>query len=120
VEESLAAAAPAAFVTSELTLLEIERSLLRAGAAGRLTAARADEIRGWIAGQCSAWTVLRFDSAVLEAARSRFPKEPVRTLDAMHLAFALVLRTEVRDLSVVSLDERVRENASLLGFRVLP
>jgi len=44
----------------------------------------------------------------------------VRTLDALHLATALRIGEFRPDLSVLSLDHRIRENAIALGFEVLP
>jgi hypothetical protein len=57
---------------------------------------------------------------VLDRAREPFPSEPIRTLDAVHLAAALAVRKEIPDLQVLSPDERVRTNAEALGFRVVP
>ncbi len=55
-----------------------------------------------------------------ERAGQAFPKEPVRALDAIHLATALLVGAEQPDLVMLSLDPRVRRNAEALGFRVLP
>jgi hypothetical protein len=44
----------------------------------------------------------------------------VRTLDAVHLASALLLRHSVPELVVVSTDTRIRDNASQLGFEIVP
>jgi len=49
-----------------------------------------------------------------------FPVEPIRTLDAIHLASAILARAAVPDLALLSLDERVRANGRALGFTVLP
>ena len=49
-----------------------------------------------------------------------FPSEPIRSLDAIHLATAVLARSLVPDLTVLSLDERVRRSAEQMGFRVLP
>lgn len=49
-----------------------------------------------------------------------FPVEPIRALDAIHLASAIVARDVWRDLAVLSLDERVRVNAVRFGLPVLP
>ena len=57
---------------------------------------------------------------VLAGARRAFPVEPVRTLDAIHLASALLLRHSVPDLVVVTTDDRIRANASQLGFVIFP
>ncbi|OGP87951.1 MAG: hypothetical protein A2156_01605 [Deltaproteobacteria bacterium RBG_16_48_10] len=49
-----------------------------------------------------------------------FPREPIRTMDALHLASALLLRSAISGLTMLSLDERIRTNALELGFAVLP
>lgn len=42
----------------------------------------------------------------------------MRTLDAVHLGTILLLRQSIVDLEVLTLDERVRENAALPGLAV--
>jgi hypothetical protein len=46
--------------------------------------------------------------------------EPVRTLDAIHLATAAAFRAELDAVVVCSLDQRVRLNARALGLEVSP
>jgi hypothetical protein len=46
--------------------------------------------------------------------------EPVRTLDAIHLATALLHATEIGSLAVLSIDQSVRANADALGLAVVP
>jgi hypothetical protein len=57
---------------------------------------------------------------VLARARLRFPVEPVRTLDSLHLSTALVFHAEEPSLLLVTLDDRIRENAEALGMVVGP
>ena len=57
---------------------------------------------------------------VLERAKQRFPVEPVRTLDALHLATASRFREALGRVTVLSLDERIRGNAPGLGLELLP
>ncbi len=66
------------------------------------------------------WTLLALDEEIIERARRPFPAEPVRTLDAIHLASALTARKAVPDLAILSLDGRVRKAADRLGFLLLP
>lgn len=66
------------------------------------------------------WTLLSIGHAVIDRARRPFPAEPVRTLDALHLASALNAAEALDDLTVLSLDRRVRSSASALGLSVLP
>jgi hypothetical protein len=63
---------------------------------------------------------LRLDLEVIERARRPFPGEPIRTLDALHLASALVARAAVPGLALLTLDAAVREAGRGLGFAVLP
>lgn len=109
-----------AIVTSQLTTLESERAIMRRRVEGRLTETKAASIRALLERESSAWTLAPIGAEVLAAARREFPREPVRSLDALHLGTLVVLRTAIPDIGVLSLDERVRENARLLGFTVLP
>jgi predicted nucleic acid-binding protein len=52
---------------------------------------------------------------VLARALEPFP-QPVRTLDALHLATASFLRAQGRDITVASYDERLLSAARMIGF----
>lgn len=107
-------------IASELTLIECDRALVRATVAARLAEARAADRRSWLARVSDHWTVLALDSEIAVRARRPFPREPIRTLDAIHLATALTARAIVPGLRLLSLDERVRACARELGFDLLP
>jgi predicted nucleic acid-binding protein len=107
-------------VCSRLTLIETHRSLRRAVTLGELRETAAAEVRAVFAQAGARWALLEISSVVSERAEQAFPVEPIRTLDAIHLASALLLRQSIPDLSVLSTDARVRDNASELGFEVLP
>ncbi len=115
-----ALAADAAVVASDLTPIECDRALVRGAAAGRLSETAAADVRSILNGAARLWTLLQIDPEISERARRPFPIEPVRTLDAIHLAAALEARAMLPDLRVLSLDERVRANARALGFGVVP
>jgi Ca2+/Na+ antiporter len=66
------------------------------------------------------WALLDLSRAVAERAEGEFPVEPIRTLDALHLSSALVLREAIPDLVVLSTDDRLRANALELGFAAIP
>ena len=106
-------------ITSDVTLVECDRVLIRATALGELPEAEAAGRRAELNGAAAHWTILRVGAEVIDRARQPFSKEPVRTLDAIHLASALVARAAVPDLAVLSLDDHVRTNARALGL-VLP
>lgn len=107
-------------VASELTLIECDRALLRAALTGRVAEAAAADRRAWLARVSDQWTVLGLDPEIAARARRPFPREPLRTLDALHLATALSARATFDGLRLLSLDERVRSAARDLGFEVLP
>jgi PIN domain len=107
-------------VASDLTLIECDRVVLRAAALGELTEAEAADRRARLATAASHWHVLGIGPEIVERARQPFPGEPIRTLDAIHLASVLVARSAVAGLEVLSLDDRTRKAAGRLGLRVRP
>lgn len=105
-------------VTSALTMAEAGRAILRARADGRLTA---DDERAAVRAlrrferRCY---VMAVTDAVLARARRPFPVEPVRTLDAVHLATVELLGEPPPLVTIVTRDVRVRDNARVLGYAV--
>lgn len=107
-------------VTSDLTLVECERVLIRACSTGLMTEADGADQSADLARVAQHWTRLRVDEEVVERTRRPFPVEPIRTLDALHLASAVVARSAASELRLLSLDDRIRENGERLGFDVVP
>lgn len=107
-------------VASDLTLIECDRVLIRAVTMGELTEAEAADRRALLSTAASHWHVLRIAQEVVDRARQPFPGEPIRTLDAIHLASTLTARSTIRGLGLLSLDDRVRNAATKLGIEVLP
>lgn len=107
-------------VASDLTLAECDRALTRAQATGILSELETIRRRSLLEKSSLRWGLLKVDSEVLARARQRFPVEPIRTLDALHLASALTARSVLPDLALLSLDQRVRDNAAAFGFALLP
>lgn len=107
-------------VSSTLTHVECARGISRAVGMGRI--GRGEELAALRLMDTAAvtWAVLEMSGRVLTRTRGTFPVEPVRTLDAVHLATAMVFREAMADLAVVSLDDRIRANAVALGFAVIP
>lgn len=110
--------APGHRVTSALTMAETGRAVLRARLAGRITAQQE---------RSAILTLQRFsrrchivgitDSILVHVGRP-FPVEPVRTLDAIHLATAEALGEPPALVTMITRDHRVRENAAALGHPV--
>ncbi len=107
-------------VASRLTLVETRRVVHRAERDGRLTAVQSADIVSIFARATSTWDILQMSDDVARRAEEGFPAEPVRTLDAIHLASALMLRQAFPDLRMLTTDDRVRRNAALLGLQVTP
>jgi predicted nucleic acid-binding protein len=107
-------------LASDLTLIECDRVLLRAATLGELTEAEAADRRAHLAAASAHWNVLRIAPEVVERARQSFPGEPIRTLDAIHLASMLMGRAAVAGLKLLSLDDRVRKSGKGLGVEMLP
>jgi len=107
-------------LTSDLTLVECDRVLHRAAVIGELSEAEAARRRALVSEAAEHWVVLAIDGEVVERARRPFPREPIRTLDAIHLATALLGRSLVTEMQVLTLNRRIRDNADALGFDTLP
>jgi predicted nucleic acid-binding protein len=110
----------AVIVASDLTLIECDRVLQRVIALGELNAAEAADRHAYLTAAASQWQILHLAGEVVDRVRQPFPAEPIRTLDAIHLASALIARGALPGLRLLSLDDRVRAAARKLGFEVLP
>jgi predicted nucleic acid-binding protein len=107
-------------LASDLTLIECDRVLHRAAALGELTEADVADRRAHLAVAAAHWHVLRIGPEVVDRARQPFPGDPIRTLDAIHLASALVARSAIAGLELLSLDDRIRGVGKKLGLTLLP
>jgi predicted nucleic acid-binding protein len=105
-------------VTSALTLAEAGRAVIRARATGRLTAEEEQAAVRALRTFERRCFVLDVDRAVLNRVRRPFPFEPIRTLDAVHLATAELLGEAPPLVTIVTRDDRVRKNAEALGYVV--
>lgn len=116
--EAVAAALAGAeqVVSSTLTALECRRALARGVVAGKLTEMERRAALQVLDDATRQWTVMAMDGPILDRAGRPFPREPVRTLDAIHLSAALAFRDELGDLTLLTQDERIRSNAGPLGL----
>lgn len=105
-------------ITSALTLAETARAIVRARVGERLTA---DEERAALRAlrrfERRCYIVAVTDDVLARVPRP-FPVEPVRTVDALHLATAESLGEPPQLMTIVTRDNRVRENAAALGYSV--
>jgi hypothetical protein len=105
---------------SDLTLLECDRTLIRAAALSTIREERAAQLRVLLARTVTHWHLIPISREIVNRARQPFPGEPIRSLDAVHLASALLAADSLPDFALLSLDRRVRATGSRLGLRVLP
>ena len=101
---------------SSLTLLETQRALARAQRErpSRVRAIR--RLRGQFSEASADWHLLEITTDIRIRAGEPFPVEPVRTLDAIHLATALRFATTFPALPVLTFDERILANLEPLGL----
>lgn len=107
-------------ITSELTQIECDRAFRRAHAGGRLAAGILPKLQSTAAELWEGCALLRFEAGICARARQAFPGEPLRSLDALHLAFCEKARQILPDVRLLSLDQRIRAIARALQLPTLP
>jgi predicted nucleic acid-binding protein len=103
-------------MTSSLTFAETERAVVRAESERLIRAADGQRLRGLLQRASSGWMRMTVSEDILARAGRPFPVEPVRTLDAIHLATALAFTRAFSDLQLLSFDRRLLDNARALGI----
>ena len=104
-------------LASVLTSVEVERALVRARRDGLLSEADSRKLIGDYRSASRGWTFVEISETVRTRAAAEFPVEPVRTLDAVHLASALELLAVHPDLEVLTFDTRILDNLRPLGLK---
>lgn len=107
-------------VTSVLTGIECARGFARARSLKRISRAQSDVLMDGLAELERHWHTLELTAEVAEKSRAPVPVEPMRALDAIHLATMQLVRREAGEVAMLSLDHRLRSNAMALGVPVLP
>lgn len=107
-------------VSSLLTGVEVGRTLRRLSSGGAIPAEARESVRARFSVGAGHWNLLGVSDRILSRAGEAFPVEPVRTLDAIHLATAALYHGDVGPLVMLSVDERVRTNARAMGIDVVP
>jgi len=106
--------------TSVLTLVETDRVLIRAQVVEGLKEGDVVDRRRALARASRHWHLLQLHEEILDRARRSFPGEPIRTVDALHVASALAARAVVPELAILSLDSSIRGASTDLGFEAFP
>jgi predicted nucleic acid-binding protein len=107
-------------LASAITFAEAHRGIVRARSAGRINVETEAAVKAQLATIARRCELVPVSDEILARAGRPFPVEPVRTLDAIHLATLEVLDLRAEALRVVTRDERIAANASAMGYRVLP
>jgi predicted nucleic acid-binding protein len=106
--------------TSTLTFVEAARAISRGRREGRLDGPAAREASQRLTAFERSCAVVAITDEVLSRAREELPEEPIRTLDAIHVATVRLLDEQLGGFEVASCDERVRRNVEALGFPLVP
>jgi predicted nucleic acid-binding protein len=107
-------------LASALTFVEAQRGLRRANREKRMGAAALREAQKWMRFFQRSCEIIALDDRILERAKEEFPVEPLRTLDAIHLASAIDWDEGPGPVTVLSVDDRVRKNVEALGLGLAP
>jgi predicted nucleic acid-binding protein len=105
-------------ITSALALAEASRALVRARVDGRLTPAEERAALRWLQTFRRRCDIVAITDTVLARAGRPFTVEPIRTLDAIHLATAELLGEPPQLITIVTRDNRIIQNAKALRYVV--
>jgi len=105
-------------IASELIRLECRRTIDRARIRARLSDRAVAQQRAAVLGLLDTFDMLPLDPAVLERGAEPFPTL-VSSLDAIHLATALLARAHVENLQFATHDDELATAARAMGFNVL-
>jgi uncharacterized protein len=107
-------------LSSVITSVEAVSALSRRHRVGELTRNHFDAIITRMHADLLYWDLVELGAGVLEGAKRLILQTPARTLDALHIASALVLQMESgASLPFVTADARQREAADYAGLKVV-
>lgn len=104
--------------TSALTFLESRRAIIRALQAQTVDVQTAATLTDAVGHLALEWHIIAVHSGIVGRASRPFTMEPVRSLDAIHLATIAQIAEERTSLAVLSNDHRVRQNIQGIGSGV--
>jgi predicted nucleic acid-binding protein len=107
-------------VASVVTGIECARAVVRGATVGAITRVQARALIQSYRDVEVGWDRVELHDRVMDRAGAPFPVEPIRTLDAIHVASAAIAHEAFGPVTMLSFDERVRANAAALGLPVLP
>ncbi|MBI2161433.1 MAG: type II toxin-antitoxin system VapC family toxin [Candidatus Rokubacteria bacterium] len=105
---------------SAVASVEVTSALRRRRSAGEVSEAQFNSLLTLFRRDREHWELLEVSAEVLERAESIIRQVPLRTLDALHLASAVLLGEALqRRLAFVTADARQHEVAEALGLEVV-
>ena len=108
------------FVSCVLVPLEAYSTLSRLKAAGELSERNFGAILARVGTDRRQWQLVELHAPILARAEEVAEQTQVRTLDALHVASALVFQERSREvLPFVTADERQRQAAQQMGLQVI-
>ena len=100
--------------TSELTRIETLRAIARAFREKLISSKQRTTLTHLFDKNLRGWFRMSIDESVVSGAAVDFPIEPVRSLDAIHLATALEYKKLYPDIEMITMDDRIRRNSEEL------
>ena len=105
-------------IASTLTFAETRRTLSVARTSGRLSPEEHQSRLTWLRRFERRCEVVDISTPVLARLGRPFAVEPVRSLDAIHLATIETLEEDPASVAVVTRDRRIADNARAMGYLV--
>jgi predicted nucleic acid-binding protein len=105
-------------LASALMPAEVRRAIVRARHTARLDDDQARQAATALAGILERCELLEISSQILERVGRPYALEPLRALDAIHIATIEAISDHPNQTTVITRDRRIRENALALGCRV--
>lgn len=102
--------------TSELIRIEALRAIGRAYREKCITPEQRKSLNRLFEESYRGWFRMSIDETVVSGASVDFPSEPVRSLDAIHLATALEYKKLYPDIEIITLDDRIQRNKKPLSL----
>ena len=103
-------------VTSELLRIETVRAVKRLCNEELITSEQMKSLLGIFDAHMQSWFKMSIDETVVAGSLKDFPAEPVRTLDAVHLATALEYKKLYPELKMLTKDKSILQNTEALGL----
>jgi predicted nucleic acid-binding protein len=103
---------------SALTLAETRRTFVVAGVRGRMSPEQLRSRLAWLRKFERMCGVADISPSILARLGRPFPAEPVRSLDAIHLATIEAIEEDPALVAVVTRDRRIADNARAMGYIV--